>query len=97
MQNSEMQQLANTATRSNNLYKDLVLKINALINNNYAQLIQLLYTLDISEKKLKATLKDHPDRDAAVIITGLILERQVQKKESFSNTKWDDIPEEERW
>ena len=98
MENSEILHLISTASGNENLYHHLVSQINALINTDYTQLIQLLYKVDVSEKKLKDTLRNHPDTDAAVLITDLILQRQAEKKASFLNAvNNDNIPEEERW
>ena len=57
----------------------LIFLINELIKNDFASLIQLLYRIDINEKKLKQLLKEHPEADSASIITDLIIARQIQK------------------
>ena len=62
--------------------------IDDLINNNFNALIELLYRIDIDEKKLKELLKSNNDTDASSIITDLVISRQLQKKETrtkFSN------------
>ncbi|MFN8248968.1 MAG: hypothetical protein U0T68_08470 [Ferruginibacter sp.] len=74
-------------------------KINELIENDFSRLVQLLYSIDVSEQKLKSLLKENPDTDAGRIIAHLILERQKQKlqsKEIFrQNPEHDDS--EEKW
>lgn len=73
--------------------------INQLLVNNFDRLVSVLYRLDVSEKKLKGLLQQHPDTDAAEIIANLIVERQQQKiktREQFKPTG-NDIDEEERW
>ena len=74
-------------------------KINELIENDFSRLVQLLYSIDVSEQKLKSLLKENPDTDAGRIIALLILERQKQKlqsKEIFrQNPEHDDS--EEKW
>ncbi|MBS1733321.1 MAG: hypothetical protein JST02_08505 [Bacteroidetes bacterium] len=74
-------------------------KINELIENDFSRLVQLLYSIDVSEQKLKSLLRENPDTDAGRIIAHLILERQKQKlqsKEIFrQNPELDDS--EEKW
>ena len=74
-------------------------KINELIENDFSRLVQLLYSIDVSEQKLKSLLKENPDTDAGRIIAHLILERQKQKlqsKEIFrQNPEHDDS--DEKW
>ena len=53
--------------------------IRELINNNFALLVELLYRIDIDEKKLKEILKSHPHADSASVIADLIISRQLQK------------------
>jgi len=56
--------------------------INELIQRDFNSLIQLLYRIDVNERKLKQLLKDSPHTDAAELIAELIIERQLQKIES---------------
>lgn len=66
----------------------LVNLINELIKNDFSQLVQLLYRIDVSEAKLKNVLHTHPNEDAAKIISSLIVERLAATKkarESLSN------------
>lgn len=74
-------------------------KINDLIENDFSRLVQLLYSIDVSEQKLKSLLRENPGTDAGRIIAHLILERQKQKlqsKEIFrQNPEHDDS--EEKW
>jgi hypothetical protein len=53
--------------------------INDLINKDFNALIQLLYRIDVNEKKLKTILKQHQGEDASILITDLIIQRQLQK------------------
>ena len=75
----------------------LVQKINELINTNFAELVNILYRLDISEKKLKEHLQnDNPD--SAGVIAEMIIQRQAQKIETRTLFKsHQDIPENEKW
>jgi|SRR5271154_3384218 len=72
--------------------------INHLINDNFEQLIYILYKVDVKESKLKKLLKENPD--AASVISDLIIERQLQKiktrKEFKSNNK-NESSDEEKW
>jgi hypothetical protein len=64
--------------------------INHLIVNHFMQLINLLYRLDVSEKKLQQLLLENTAEDAGKIIAGLVIERQLQKIKSRSQFKQDD-------
>ncbi|MFZ6025110.1 MAG: hypothetical protein ACOYVG_11740 [Bacteroidota bacterium] len=79
--------------------EQLTAYIQALINNNFPGLVQLLYRLDISEAKLKETLASHTDTDAGLLIAQMIIDRMEQKKKSreeFGGKDWGGS-EEERW
>lgn len=73
--------------------------INDLINNNFNQLVSLLYRIDVSENKLRQLLGQQAGRDSAQLIADLIIERQLQKiksrKENRQNKKESD--EAESW
>lgn len=57
-------------------------KINTLINEDFASLVQLLYRIDVNEAKLKTLLRENTGSDADRLIARLILERQWQKIET---------------
>jgi hypothetical protein len=72
--------------------------VNDLIVNDFNQLVRFLYRVDVNENKLKKLLHDNPETDAAVLITDLIIQRELEKlkaKESFK--QGTDIPDEEKW
>ena len=72
--------------------------INDLIQKNFERLVQILYRIDVSEKKIKQLLQSHPQTDAAVIISGLIIERQLEKMRMRERFKKDDnISEADKW
>lgn len=80
-------------------WSQLVAYVNELITRDFNQLVSLLYRLDISEKKLKQTLADHPDQNAGELIAKLIVDRQEEKKksrEAFKQKDWENS-EEEKW
>jgi hypothetical protein len=78
--------------------EDMAKAINHLIANDFPLLIQLLYSIDIDEKKLKGLLQDNPGEDAGKLIANMIIARMKQKAEAKKQFKQqNDIPEEERW
>ena len=60
----------------------LIFLINDLISEDFNALVQLLYRVDVNEKKLRDILKQNENTDAAPLIAELIIRRQLQKIES---------------
>jgi hypothetical protein len=81
------------------ILEELVRQISDLINHDFDRLVSLLYRIDVDEKKLQAELAKSPDRDAAELIAGLILERQLQKIRTRMEytTKDDQEGNDEKW
>ena len=80
------------------LTRELERHINWMILHDFNGLVQILYRMDVDEKKLRGLLQQHGDTDAAYIIAALMIERQVQKiktRQQFRSP--DDIPEEDKW
>ena len=74
-------------------------KINELINNDFQKLVLILYRMDVSEIKLKQLLTENAGTNAAVIIAGLMIERQAEKirsREQFSRRD-ENISDDEKW
>ncbi len=73
--------LANTVDEvpDDNIRYQLINLINELIKNDFASLVQLLYRIDIDEKKLKKLLQEKAGTDAAPVIADIIIKRQLQK------------------
>ena len=73
--------------------------LNELINKDFEALIQLLYRVDVNEKKIRAYLNENTNEDSAAVLADLIIERQLQKIESRKNyqSKNDNHSNEERW
>ena len=76
--------------------------INQMILHQYDRLIQLLYRMDIDEKKLKTLLQDHPKTDAGRIMAALVIEREQQKIASreankFKGNEAEDVEGTELW
>lgn len=86
------------ALRQNEFIGQLTEYINYLIQTNFSALVQVLYRIDVHEEKLKYLLQRHSGENAAEIIAGLMIERQLQKiksKELFKQT--DATDEAEKW
>jgi hypothetical protein len=83
----------------NSFAKQMVIqRINELIVNDFQKLVSILYRVDVSETKLKVLLKENATTDAAVIITELLIERQLQKIRSRRENKPNEnTSDEERW
>ena len=79
-----------------NLRQQLQDEINDMILHRFSELVQLLYRVDVSERKLKETLAGK-EGDAAVLITDLLLERLQQKRETRQAFRAKDIPPDEAW
>jgi hypothetical protein len=82
------------------LHNILSAYINQLIQNDFQKLVQLLYRIDVNEIKLRQVLKENPDKDAAPIISNLIIERQIQKiksREQSGQLNSDETNDNERW
>jgi hypothetical protein len=72
--------------------------INELIQQDFPKLVELLYRVDVNEKKLKGLLAAHPDTNSATLITDLLIERQLQKHAWRQAHKPNsNIPDDERW
>jgi hypothetical protein len=81
------------------LAEKLAAHINDLINNNFQELVALLYRIDVNETKLRNVLKENMNEGAGKIIAHLIIERQLQKIKSRNTFKANNNNEsdEERW
>src|SRR5690606_26047719 len=80
-------------------FHSLINRIDYLIQTDFPKLLNILYSLDVSETKLSNMLKEHPGNDAAEIIARLIIERQREKINSRTQNKKpdEDIPDDEKW
>ena len=72
------------------LENQLAEKINLLVQRDFEALVQLLYRIDVSEKRLRGILDSETGEDAGRIIARLIIERQWQKIESRRRYRQDD-------
>jgi hypothetical protein len=87
-----------TVDSSEKVKRKLMDLLNELINNDFEALIQLLYRIDVNEKKIRDLLNENDSKDAASVIADLVIERQLQKIESRKNYRSkNDNSNEERW
>ncbi len=78
--------------------ENLIFLINELINTDFPTLVQVLYRVDIDEKKLKHLLKEQAEIDTASIIADLMIKRQLQKISAKAQFKSKEKPDvEDRW
>ena len=72
--------------------------INDLLQNNFPQLISILYQVDVDEQKLRKMLELNSGQDAAVVISDMLIRRQLEKLKTREQLKREtDIPEDEKW
>lgn len=101
--NEHIEQLLNlnnqlTALQKLEMKERLIEYINHLLLHDFNKLVQILYRVDVDEKKLKELLQQNAHTDAAVIIADLLIQRQEEKiktKEAFKQS--DNIPDDEKW
>jgi hypothetical protein len=75
------------------------LHLNDMIVHDFSNLIRALYRIDVSEEKIRQTLKENSTADAGKIIAHLVVERQklkIKTREQFS-PRDNHIDEEEKW
>ncbi|HET7896245.1 MAG TPA: hypothetical protein VFL47_01200 [Flavisolibacter sp.] len=80
------------------LKTQLAAYLNDLVLHDFQALVQLLYRVDVPEKKVKAVLKENPHEDAGALLADLLIRRQLEKqatRNSFRSSS--DATEEERW
>jgi hypothetical protein len=77
----------------------LIALINEVINKDFSSLLQLLYRIDVDEKKIRSCLKQNTNEDSAPVLADMIIERQLQKIESRKHfrKKNDQESDEEKW
>ncbi|HEY0298720.1 MAG TPA: hypothetical protein VGB84_05825 [Arachidicoccus sp.] len=69
------------------------------INKDFTKLTEILYRVDVDEKKLKENIAQAPATDASEIIARMLLERHQQKlalRKKFKQPS-DHISEDEKW
>jgi hypothetical protein len=87
-----------TSERTQEVRAQLEAYVNELIQHDFSKLVDLLYRVDVNEKKLKELLAQRQDTSSAALIADLLIERQLQKQAwRQSPPPENDIPEEDRW
>lgn len=79
--------------------EQLIILINELITKDFHALVQLLYRIDVDEKKIRHYLDENKNENSASVLADMIIRRQLQKIESrkhFSKNN-EHKSEEERW
>jgi hypothetical protein len=73
--------------------------VSSMIENDFQKLVNILYRVDVNERKLKYLLQENVGSDADIIIADLIIERQIEKIKLRSqySRRDDEISEEDRW
>lgn len=83
---------------SEEIHNQLISYINELIKVDFNSLVQLLYRIDVNEKKLKLLLQQSPGVDAAPLIANLIISRQLQKVQTKKNfSKREKTDDDDSW
>ena len=97
--NKELAIQASDTMSEEEIVKIVKQKVNELLQTDFNALLTLLYRIDVNEEKLKWLLETNRDKDAADIISGLIIERQLQKIKSRKafKTNSNNISEEDKW
>lgn len=80
------------------LIKQLGKIVYNLIVNDMNRLLFILYRVDVDEQKVLKIIRENTLPEAAQLIAGALISRQLQKiqQRSESGTS-DDIPEDEKW
>ena len=95
---SEFELVAPATISREELRSALAVKLNDLIQNDFHQLVFILYRIDVNESKLRRLLQDSPGEYAGRILADLIMERQSQKILTRAQYKQaNDTDAEEKW
>ena len=80
------------------LKQQLAVYLNDLLLHDFHSLVQLLYRVDVPEKKIKAVLQEHPTEDAGNLLAGLLIQRQAEKQATRNRFHFPPgSSDEERW
>jgi hypothetical protein len=71
--------------------------LNWMVDNDFEKLVQILYRIDIDEKRLRAVLFSQSEAPTATLLADLIIERQQQKAAARQRYTATDIPPDEAW
>lgn len=97
--NAELPIALPASTTPGEMRDRLAVYINNLITTNFEKLLFYLYRIDVDEKKMRAILQKHKDKDAGVLVADLVIERLTQKimSRQHFNSRNNDIAEEDKW
>jgi len=86
-------------TSFHEMRKKLQVEVNRLVETDFQRLVDILYRIDVNERKLKFLLQENVGEDTPVIIADLIIERQMEKLRTRTAFKTDqqDHSDEEKW
>ncbi len=70
-----------------------------LLANNFQQLVQILYRIDVSETKMKEQLANHQGVRTETIVAQMIVDRMLQSLQSRKNQppQHKPVDDEEKW
>ena len=80
--------------------QELIDKINYLLVNDFATLVQILYRIDIDELKLKENLRQQNTEPAAKVIAEMMIKRvsnTLEIKKHYSNQTQNNVDEDLKW
>ncbi len=80
--------------------KELADKINYLLVNDFASLVQILYRIDIDETRLKESLQQRKTESGGIVIADMMIKRisnSIATKKLFSNLASNNIDEDLKW
>ena len=80
--------------------KDLSEKINDLLINSFASLVQILYRIDIDESQLKAKLLQRKEEQASDVIADIMIQRiqnTIATKKQFKQNNSSIIDDSLKW
>lgn len=76
----QVHNLLDLQAKDNAAFKVLATHLQHLINNNFNDLLSILYRIDVSEVKIKKALAQKMENTSSgEIIAELLIERQIQK------------------
>jgi len=80
------------------LKNELAFYINDLLLHRFEKLVEILYRVDVSQKKLKTVLLENKEKDAGDLIADLLIKRQ-EEKIAFRRSipPANNITDDERW
>ncbi|MEI6185030.1 MAG: hypothetical protein WCP65_05825 [Bacteroidota bacterium] len=97
--NNHVEQVRN-ADEAEQFQKELAEKINNLLLTDFAQLVQLLYRIDIDEAILKRSLAERNNEPAGMVIADMMIKRvtnTIATKKHFKENNSTDIDESLKW